>query len=373
MMRNGFRPIADAEAPDPWDSAVTRDTFENVTTSQHIVPGQPVSHPGPAAADRITAASGITLPIAASDLLGDNLPAGSVASRDEDSADRSTRPLGDLMVEVVEAAGADSGIVEFSALAMPRISYCIPAIGDAAHPMSYSDTRESSGLMLHGTATVGFRRDPSDDSRLTRWVHMHAAWTDADGTLHGGHLWPASRTADPLAHATVWPLYGITLVNSLDEETRMPVFAPLPTSVTSAGRAQLRARSGARPAVFARVRPNVDIAWAVATLGREHGLAGGSVRGGCGSLTGALFDDGRVVEGPATEIIALSGRIAQGPTALSASVISASGRVHGGRLAARGNLVSVTYDLMLTGPPADEPLDELSSSPRRRPHGGSDR
>jgi predicted DNA-binding protein with PD1-like motif len=333
-----------------------------VTTSQHIVPGQPVSHPGPAAEDRITAVSGITVPIAASDLLGEILPSGSLAPKDEDFADRSTRPLGDLMVEVVEAAGADSGIVEFSALAMPRISYCIPAPGDAAHPMSYSDTRESSGLMLHGTATGGFRQDPADATRLTRWVHMHAAWTDADGTLRGGHLWPASRTADPLAHATVWPLYGITLVNSHDEETRMPVFAPLPGTVSSAGRAQLRARSGARPAVFARVRPNVDIAQAVADLGREHGLTGGSVRGGCGSLTGALFDDGRIVEGPATEIIALSGCLIPGTAALSASVISASGRVHGGRLAARGNLVSVTYDLMLTGPPPADGLRESFSS-----------
>src|SRR5699024_1459128 len=68
---------------------------------------------------------------------------------------------------------------------------------------------------------------------------------------------------------------------------------------------------------------------------------------------GAVFDDGRVVDGPATEVISLAGRLddsAAGP--LTCTLITARGTVESGRLAPEGNIVGATYDLLLTGPAA---------------------
>ncbi|WP_029089522.1 DUF296 domain-containing protein [Brevibacterium album] len=310
-----------------------------------IVPGRPVTHPGIVAGSRTTVRVGRTQPFSTADLL----PA-HVASETE-------WPLIDAVVAAVEATGADSGVVEFSGALLPRISYCFPAYGDDVRPMLYSDTHESSGVVTAGTATVGYRRT-APEAPLTRWVHFHAAWQAADGELLGGHLWPETTTAGPLTNAVVWPLYGMSLVNSTCEETLLPVFAPEPP-LTAAGRGTSGggaiaetegALRGDRTAVFARVRPNVDLGEVIASLSAEHGLAGGSVRGGTGSFVGALYEGGRVVDGPATEVITLSGILGEGAPALTCSLIDRHGAVHSGSLAVGRNVVGATYDLMLAGP-----------------------
>ena len=312
-------------------------------STQQIVPGRAVIHPGPVAEDRITAVAGRTRPHFISDLL---------TALPERQPDPSL--LTDAVIAAVEAAGADSGIVEFSTLRLPHISYCYPAAGDAVHPMLYSETHTSTGTVLEGTATVGWRRRPSEPGGeqtgdLERWVHFHASWVDEAGTLRGGHLWPETVTAGALERATVWPLHGITLVNDFDDETELPVFTPVRAEAVTAAPPS----PGDRDAVFARVRPNAEIHAVVRGLTVAHNLAGGAVRGGTGSLVGAVFDDGRVVDGPATEVISLAGRLddsAAGP--LTCTLITARGTVESGRLAPEGNIVGATYDLLLTGPVA---------------------
>lgn len=315
-------------------------------STQHIEPGRSVTHPGPVTDDRVTAVRGRTQPHHLADLL-----AGSPAH--PDARGPGAGFLVDEVAAAVEAAGADSGIVEFSTTRLPHISYCFPAAGDDVHPMLYSKTHTSSGTVLGATATVGWRRRPGDDGAhqtagLERWVHFHASWVDDAGALRGGHLWPETTAAGALDRATVWPLHGITLVNSFDDETELPVFTP----VRAAARATAAPfSSGDRDAVFARVRPNEEIHRAVRALTTAHGLAGGAVRGGTGSFVGAMFDDGRIIDGPATEVISLAGRLddtAAGP--LTCSLITAHGTVASGRLAAEGNIVGATYDLLLTGP-----------------------
>jgi predicted DNA-binding protein with PD1-like motif len=312
-------------------------------STQQIVPGRPVTHPGPVAEDRITAVRGRTRPHLITDL-----PTATSDHR------HGAGLLTDAVIAAVEAAGADSGIVEFSTLRLPHISYCFPAAGDAVHPMLYSETHTSTGTVLEGTATVGWRRRPVEaggepTGDLERWVHFHASWVDDAGALRGGHLWPETATAGALERATVWPLHGITLINDFDEETELPVFTPVRAEAVAAAPTS----PGDRDAVFARVRPNAEIHEIVRGLTAAHSLAGGAVHGGTGSLVGAVFDDGRVVDGPATEVISLAGRLddsAVGP--LTCTLITARGTVESGRLAAAGNIVGATYDLLLTGPPA---------------------
>jgi predicted DNA-binding protein with PD1-like motif len=310
-------------------------------STQQIVPGRAVTHPGPVAEDRVTAVRGRTRPHLVPDLLA--------------ASAREPGPilLTQAVVAAVEAAGADSGIVEFSTLRLPHISYCFPAAGDAVHPMLYSETHTSTGTVLEGTATVGWRRRPGEtggDSTgdLERWVHFHASWVDDAGALRGGHLWPQTQIDGPLERAIVWPLHGITLINDFDDETELPVFSPSPAHAATVAPSS----AGDRDAVFARVRPNAEIHEVVHGLTNVHGLVGGAVRGGTGSFVGAVFDDGRIVDGPATEVISLAGHLddtAVGP--LTCTLITAHGTVESGRLAAAGTIVGATYDLLLTGPP----------------------
>lgn len=327
---------------------------------QTIVTGRPVTHPGPSSKSRTSVRVGTTRPHPASDLSGGD--AGSASTSGD-----GDRRLIDLVVEAVEATGATSGIVEFQSVALSRISYCFPAAGDAAHPMLYSRTHESTGVVLNGTATVGYRREDPEAGH-TRWVHFHAAWTDANGILRGGHLWPETTASTPLANATVWPLHGMDLVNATDPETELPVFSPVPigdadSPEDTTGPEHLTSATaltaGDRRVVFARVCPNEEISQVIARLTDEHDLHGGSVCGGTGSLVGATFTDERIVEGPATEIISLSGRLPSRPAAdgpdssplvLSCVLIDANAEVHGGVLAPTGNLVGATYDLVLAGP-----------------------
>ena len=334
-------------------------------STQQIEPGRSVAHPGPVTDDRVTAVRGRTRPQHFADLLS-----GSPAH--PDASGPGARFLVDAVTAAVDAAGADSGIVEFSTVRLPHISYCFPAAGDAVRPMLYSETHTSSGTVFEATATVGWRRRPSDEGEspadLERWVHFHASWVDDAGMLRGGHLWPDTTVAGTLDRATVWPLYGITLVNAFDDETELPVFTPVRAEAPATAAPLSR---GDRDAVFARVRPNQEIHGTVRGLTTAHGLAGGAVRGGTGSFVGAMFDDGRTIEGPATEVISLAGRLddtAAGP--LTCSLITARGTVASGRLAAEGNIVGATYDLLLTGP-VETGSQPLSSSPHHRRRGGS--
>lgn len=333
-----------------------------------LLPGQIVRHPGIVAADRTTHVMGRTRPFTASEAVEAARRPGAGAQLSP-LLETGPRPLFDVMVAVVEATGADSGVVEFSGIALPRVSYCFPAYGDEEHPMLYSATHESAGIVLQGTATVGFRRDEGTGAR-SRWIHFHIAWVDDAGDVHGGHLWPETLMEGALMNATVWPLYGMTLVNALDEETLLPVFTPHPSetappspqspaSVPSApgGRSTPDDDDlpGDRDALFARVRPNEELVEVIDRLARAHGLVGGSIRGGTGSLVGgATFVDRKVSIGPASEIIALTGQLedatATRPASLSCSLVVAGGHVHGGRLHPQGNLVGATYDLMLVGP-----------------------
>ncbi|WP_127091195.1 PPC domain-containing DNA-binding protein [Aquabacter cavernae] len=103
--------------------------------------------------------------------------------------------------------------------------------------------------------------------------------------------------------------------------------------------------------LYGRVRPNEDLVGAIEALCRDHAITAALVRGSLGSLTEARLDTrgGRqiLVSGAAVETLTLSGEVRDGQAALFGTVSDAEGRVFGGRFAAGGNPVCVTFEVAI--------------------------
>lgn len=109
--------------------------------------------------------------------------------------------------------------------------------------------------------------------------------------------------------------------------------------------------------VMARVLPNEDITQAVERICNDNEFATAIVRGGTGSLVGAVFEPHHGgpptrVDGPATEVVTLVGHYALDERGrpgvhLSCSLVDKYGNVHAGRLIPGANQVSVTFELVV--------------------------
>ncbi|SNT26101.1 PCC domain-containing protein [Rhodococcoides kyotonense] len=275
----------------------------------------PLVHPGPQASGRL-----------------ESVPCRSVVERV--SLEPGLRLI-DAIDSQLDRLGMDSAQIELLGGPLARVSYCIPDLcHDGSRAAWYSDTYEAVApvTIIGGSATVG-RRDGE------RFMHCHAAWFDAYGQMRGGHLWLDTVVGATPVEVVVHAFDSVALTSGEDEETLMPVFTP--TAVHSG--------SGSRTAVMTRVRPGMEIHDAVREVMGNAGMRRASVRGSLGSLVGAtlLRDGGFVsVDGPATEV-AIAGHIDAGAVHLSALVMDRHGEVFVGELAERGNLVAVTFELLV--------------------------
>jgi len=246
--------------------------------------------------------------------------------------------LVDAIDEELVRLGLDSAQVDLVGGPLRRVSYCFPALStDGATAAWYSATHEAvvPAELVGGSATVG-RRDGE------RFMHCHAAWFDAFGELRGGHLWADTVVGEAPVEVVLHAFDAATLTSDTDEETRMPVFTP---SVV----ARLDAPGARRRAVMSRVRPGIELHDAIHQVMAVAGFTRASVRGSLGSLVGATLvrEDGVATSvGPATEV-ALSGHVSADDTHLTGIVIDRYGMVAIGELAEAGNLVAVTFELLV--------------------------
>ncbi len=248
------------------------------------------------------------------------------------------RRLVDAIDDELVRLGLDSAQVDLVGGPLARVSYCFPALSpDGSTAAWYSDTHEAGAPadLVRGSATVG-RRDGE------RFMHCHAAWFDRSGRLHGGHLWPDTVVGATPLEVVVHAFDAVDLTSGTDDETRMPVFTPRVAAE--------RPSSGERRrAVMSRVRPGIELLDAIREVMEVAGFDRASVRGSLGSLVGATLErpDGVVVsDGPATEV-ALSGHVSGGEAHLSAVVIDRHGQVSMGELSEVGNLVAITFELLV--------------------------
>jgi predicted DNA-binding protein with PD1-like motif len=251
---------------------------------------------------------------------------------------------GVLLLEAVRRgfaeAGFTSGVVSMRNGALGPLAYVMPALSKTGHNAAfYSDTFRPEGVTRLKTATMTFGvRDAAP------FFHCHAVWTEADGRFIGGHILPEETTvAEPFA-VQAFGLDGAAFAAEQDPETNFKLFGPVPANVSGA--------EATRRAFVLRLRPNQDLAASLEGFCRAQRIRHAEIRGGVGSIIGARFSDGRIVEPFATEMAISAGSIATSadgdPVAeLDVALVDYLGGTAEGRLTRGVNPVLMTMELVL--------------------------
>jgi predicted DNA-binding protein with PD1-like motif len=238
------------------------------------------------------------------------------------------------------AGGFAGGVLNIKGGALGPFAYVMPALSRTGeHAAFYSDTIRPAGItrLSLGAMTLG-QRDRAP------FFHCHALWTEADGRAGGGHILPEETDIAEPFEVDAFGLDGAAFTAEPDPETNFKLFGPVPSAATGA--------QTTSHAYALRLRPNQDFAGALETFCRERGIAGAKLHGGVGSIIGARFADGRIVEPFATEMAVRSGVIvsdADGALQATLDVALADylGGIAVGRLTRGDNPVLMTMELVL--------------------------
>jgi len=239
--------------------------------------------------------------------------------------------LNEALTAPLVAAGMQSATVTFGGGALAPFHYVMPGPPDSAmHVAYFTAPRAPSAETRVDVANATFGWDSGKP-----YVHIHGAWTEADGSRHGGHMLPHDCIVAREMPAQAWGFADIRMATAADAETNFTLFQP-------SGHSSALARG-----VFARIRPNQDISLATEAIAQRHGLRNAAVRGSLGSLIGARFTDGRTVADDATEVAVRRGMLRDGVAKLEMLVADMQGNVHEGLLVRGDNPVLITFDLVL--------------------------
>lgn len=242
------------------------------------------------------------------------------------------------LADAVKAQGTTSAVFSLRDLRLSPLVFVMPALSDSAEHVAYfSERHEATGATCieSGSITYGLR-----DGKPT--LHCHATWIEADGSRRSGHVLAAESRVERPARVAAWLLDGAAFEAKPDAETNFSLLQVAPTAD----------RLDSHNALVVRVRPNEDLCMALEALCVERNVRRGLIRGGVGSLIGAVFDDGRRVEPFVTEVFIERGAIEPGTDgALRAIVdvglVAHSGEMALGRLKRGQNPVLITFELVI--------------------------
>jgi len=243
------------------------------------------------------------------------------------------------------AQGFAGGTLNIKGGALGPFAYVMPALSRTGENAAfYSDTFRPAGTtrLKIGTMTLG-ERDGAP------FFHCHALWTEADGRAGGGHVLPEETVVAEPFEVDAFGIDGAVFTAEPDPETNFKLFGPVPSAPAGA-------KTTSR-AFALRLRPNQDFAGTLESFCRERGIARAKLHGGVGSIIGARFADGRIVEPFATEMAVRSGAIVSGAggtlaAQLDVALVDYTGGLAEGRLMRSDNPVLMTMELVL------EVLDE---------------
>ncbi len=277
---------------------------------------------------------------------------------------RDGQPVIEQLHDTLAALGSDSGFAEIHGGSFAPLSYCIPDVATPEKALSFSATRHHDRAhLLYGSVTLG-RRDDAP------YMHSHCFWQAPAGGLEGGHVWLDTEAGESAPVAVVTAVFDAQWRSTTDPETKMPVFTPHGrTTERERGHAMIHdsndtqsaaptsaalIQDGEADTVIARVLPGVDITDALISVCADAGFDRAVVRAGLGSFVGATYVDRAtgghtVIDGPATEVIALIGdvrRVAgELQTRLSCTLVDRHGVIRAGELVPGENLVAATFEL----------------------------
>ena len=237
-------------------------------------------------------------------------------------------------------AGFVGGVLNMRGGALGPFAYVMPALSKTgANAAFYSDTFRPAGItrLKLGAMTLGERNGAT-------FFHCHALWTETDGDLHGGHILPEESIVAESFEVEAFGIDGAMFVAEPDPETNFKLFGPVARAVTDANTTSR--------AFALRLRPNQDLAVALESFCRQHGILRARIHGGVGSTIGAHFSDGRSVVPFATELAIKTGAIAPGAggtlnAELDIALVDYLGGIAEGRLVRGDNPVLMTMELVL--------------------------
>jgi predicted DNA-binding protein with PD1-like motif len=249
-------------------------------------------------------------------------------------------PLLEAVRRGFSAQGFAGGTLKIKSATLGPFAYVMPALSKTdQHAAFYSDIFRPAGntRLKLATMTLGQRDGAA-------FFHCHGLWTEADGRSGGGHILPDETVVAEPFTVDAFGIDGAVFMAEPDPETNFKLFGPVSSTIAGA--------DTTRRAFALRLRPNQDFAGALETFCRERGILGARLHGGVGSIIGARFADGRVVEPFATELAIRSGAIASGaggaPEAeLDVALVDHLGGLAEGRLMRGDNPVLMTMELVL--------------------------
>nr|WP_321444152.1 hypothetical protein [uncultured Cohaesibacter sp.] len=281
-----------------------------------------VTHPGPKAAER--------------------LPFSRSRGRAVTLALRGDQDLQSAIAEALAGVGLYSGWLELEAAPVDALAYVIPDKAPNDQTVAwYSQTHrlQAPGLIHHLGLVVG-----QADGALFLHGHGswgHGSWSETDGAVRFGHVLFAETmlAQDVIAHGFL-----------LDDAC----FERLPDAESNFSLFQTKSLSQPEPdgADFALLRmlPNEDLAMGLDMVCARLGWQQARVFG-LGSLVGAEFDDGRLLDSFATEFV-IRDALAHGEAGcLRGPEIVIVGEAGGaglrGRVTRGANPVLVTAEILL--------------------------
>jgi predicted DNA-binding protein with PD1-like motif len=252
------------------------------------------------------------------------------------------RRLLDALAALME--DAESGSFTLSGGALAPFGYVQPALSpDADHAAWYSAAFRPAGVTRweRGSVTLGWRDGAP-------FFHCHGIWVEADGARQGGHVLPEETFIAAPIRAEGVLLRGARFEAVQDAETGFKLFEPRPGALTPR----------AVNALALRLRPNQDITAALRGVAEEAGFARATLPAAVGSIIGARFADGGVVENFATEIFLEPGEIA---APLRTGLVDLTGALAEGVLSPGENPILMTLEAVVCcwarGRPTDPARD----------------
>ncbi len=251
-------------------------------------------------------------------------------------------PLDEAISQVIETRGLSGAYIRITDAKISRLCYVIPGISsNDKHVAWYSETYTPlmPGRIIDASIVCGFlSRKPS--------LHCHGLFDDADRQTAMGHLvLEACYLSNPI-RVTGFGFEDAYFNRETDQETNFDLLIPQSVDHQS-GEYNV---SDSDKGMLVRIAPNVEIASALVDCCRNADWQSASIYG-VGSLIGAHFDDGRILNSYATEYMITSGVVdMNGPTAsvdLHMALVGLGGCVMQGRLKTGSNPVLITSELVL--------------------------
>ena len=240
-------------------------------------------------------------------------------------------PFDEAVAGAVAAEGVDSAWLEIKNAPVSALDYVIPAPSpDDAHVAWYSEVHSfgGKGLIDHLGFIVGIHEG-------TPFLHGHGLWTPEGGARAMGHILPDRTVLAAPATARGTGITGARFERLHDPETNFDLFRVKGGKAEGAGYAALR------------LLPNQDFATALEGACAELGWKAARVQG-LGSLIGATFEGGEVLDSLATEFLVTDATTGGGPEPEIAIVGVDGSRILSGRLARGENAVLITAELVLS-------------------------